>query len=406
MHARWLVPWITALALCSGCARGERAADDGARATEKRAEAPAAREAAASPVRSCVLGEPVVALASDAPVSAIGLAHGEGGTVLVGAVDEGTLEWVRLDPAGRPGQTLRAPFPRARALVAAAPWGDRTVAIGHAPCPDDISARMCLHVAALQGTRVLEALSIPLAQSVERLRLASSERLLVVARSHDEGPPYADLVRVAGGRLRAESVRLGDDHLPGERRAEVLAAAVSRERYAVAIRVGAIEDPTGALVLATGGRLFEVEELHEAAMIDALAFDNRTGELALLASFEFSRPHVFRVDARGALSREPAPVAHGAPVGPAFTKDASSESGASPGPFSEELGRLGRDSRGLWLHRASYAGDVIGEPFRVAGPEPARASIAKRDRDYLVAIAPRSAPFRVHTVAVRCGDRR
>ncbi|MBC7171926.1 MAG: hypothetical protein H5U40_05855, partial [Polyangiaceae bacterium] len=140
MHARWIVPPILALLALTACGRD----DHESRVTGEPREQ--ARSDVAGPkVGDCSLGAPRAAIEPGTPIAALSLAHGERGTTLVAAIDENTLEWVGLDTEGGAAVRARSSFPRARSLVAAVPWGARTVAFGHAPCPAGVDATSCLH---------------------------------------------------------------------------------------------------------------------------------------------------------------------------------------------------------------------------------------------------------------------
>jgi hypothetical protein len=320
----------------------------------------------------------------------VGIASGEAGAALC-AADANGLTWVRLDDALAPSAPLRFPFAQAGGLFGVVAFGPRFAALAQGACPPDVRAARCLYVStfAPEGS-ALGPIAAPLEAPIEHLHVDAADDLLVVARSSSQGPPVAELFTLEGEAIAHRSVRLETPAYPGALHPEVLAALAHDDRWAVAWRAGATEDPAGALLLSTPGGTHEVEALAEAAMIDALAVDPARPEgLLVLASFEWHRPRIFRLDPSGAMLGEPTEVPHGMRVGAPFGRP--------------EVARLEREPGGLFLHRSTRGGDRVGRPVLIApSSEVRRAALTVRGDDYLVAIAAREAPHALRIVRVAC----
>jgi hypothetical protein len=391
IHLRTLV---TLALLAAGCAR-----DGDAEGGERPAEAPAVahREApGAAPASTaetdaaCRVDAPRLALAPSAPVVAVGIASGEGGAALA-AAEAGALNWVRLDETLAPEKAVRVPFAEAGGLFGVVAWGPRFAALAEGACPSDLDAPRCLHVNVFgRDDAPIGPIAAPINAPMTHLRVAADPELLAVARSSAEGPAVVDLFTLTGDSIAHLSETLATPEYPGELHVEVLAALVHEGRWAVAWRAGATEDPRGAVLLSTPGGTHEAHDLAHAAMLDALAPDpTREGGLVALASFEWHRPRIFRLDPDGHAIGDPVEVPHGARVGPPFGRP--------------EIARLDRDPRGLLLRRSTRGGDRIGEPVLVAPAEEVlRAALTVQGDNYLVAIAAPEAPHAVSVRRLRC----
>src|SRR5690606_20800023 len=97
------------------------------------------------------------------------------------------------------------------------------------------------------------------------------------------------------GSIAHAHVALGEEPASAESPVEILALAAEGDRFAAIWRRGPTEDVRSEVYLTTSASHRDVHALHEALAIDSIAFAG--DELALIATFEFSRPHLVRIAA-------------------------------------------------------------------------------------------------------------
>ena len=300
------------------------------------------------------------------------------------ALHDGELTARPISSEGRAlGQPRTSQVSGAQALLALAPRGERYVLLARGSC--EASAH-CLIAQALdrEGAVIAAPITVPLPEPTRTSRRAGDDGPLFFAWSTTGGHRALERFTLGpDGSIAHARVALGDEPASAESPVEILALAAEGARFAAIWRRGPTEDVSSEVYVTTSESHRDVHALHHALAIDSIEL--RGDALALITTFEFSRPHLLRLTAsegEPTLARE---LASGAPV---------------PAPFTErERAELDPDGRGLWLRRRDAKGDPIGERVLVADGSVESAALT-RDRDALVVTW--LAGGAVHGRRVRC----
>lgn len=290
-------------------------------------------------------------------------------------------------PISSEGRALESPHTSrisgAQGLLALVPRGERYLLLARGSC--EASAH-CLIAQALdrRGAVLAAPTPVPLPEPTRTARRAGDEGPLFFAWSTTGGHRALERFTLeSDGSIAHASVALGDEPASAESPVEILALAADGDRYAAIWRRGPTEDVESEVYVTTSESHRDVHALHHALAIDSIEL--RGDALALITTFEFSRPHLLRLSAREGeptLARE---LASGARV---------------PAPFTErERAELDPDGRGLWLRRRDAKGDPIGERALVADGSVESAAITRRGDALVVTWLAGGA---VHGRRVRC----
>ncbi len=366
-----------ALALVfAACEAGETA--PAAPAAPPEAAPPSAPRAAPSAPEAlaCRLEPPFARRDIEHPLAVIAVARSEegGGAPLVLAAVEGGHAALRVE-----GDALvpleDAPLPGA--LIALESLGESEhLALTLAPCGDGLTAS-CLHARRVGGS---DGLELPQPAPLRTLRVAASDGLVYLARSHRGAPPTLDRFGLRAGALWHDALRIGDGVLPDEP-VEMLALSADGAAYALVYRHGATEDAESGVVLATQLDEHHVEVLHDALVIESMTWVGSS--IALLAAFEFARPAYLRLGPDGEVRSAPRELPFGAPLPEPFAGRRIARVRGSPGALSIEV--------------RSAAGDRYGAPIAL---EAARAAdLAREPGGFLVAWLDGASVFVAH---LRC----
>jgi hypothetical protein len=159
---------------------------------------------------------------------------------------------------------------------------------------------------------------------------------------------------------------LGRSAQMGELPSDVLGMAVHGDRWAVAWRLGPVEDMRSRVFLATATAEPEVEALHHALALDTFVWN---GDAVLaIASQEFSRPQRLRLMPDGTVDGEVVVV----------------PPGERPGAPARPTAELEAAEVGLSLVRRTGAGDPMGEHSPLADAR-SPADLTQVDGGYLLA---------------------
>ena len=361
------------------------ACDDGAAPAAPPAE-PARELAASEPVRAprdgapedlaCRLEPPFARRGIDRPLAVIALARSEDGAgpSLVLAAVEGGHAALRLE-----GDTL-VPVEDAELfgeLIGLESLGaDEHLALTLGPCDDGVTAT-CLHAHRVGREGGIE---LPQPAPLRTLRVAASDGLVYLARSHRGAPPTLDRFGLRDGALHHDVLRIGDGVLPDEP-VEMLALSADGAAYALVYRHGATEDAESGVVLATQLDEHHVELLHDALVIESMTWVGSS--IALLAAFEFARPAYLRLGPDGEVRSAPRELPFGAPVPEPFAGRSVARVRGSPGALAIEV--------------RSAAGDRFGAPIELDGAR--AADLAREPGGFLVAWLDGASVFVTH---LRC----
>lgn len=398
------IPWLLGLASL-GCDLGASPAEPGTTAPQAvapdPAEAPGDGRDDADDARDeggdedpgdveatgCTLGEPRTWLADAGPRDTLALHLDAGdGLLAIGARD--AVRVARLRDGAVAGEPRAVPLEGARRLFALEALGEGVAVVALGACPESAHCLLARRLDAdghARGEPIAAALPAPLRTA----RRAAAGNRLYVAWSAEDGHRGLDLFTALGGGLGRARRPLGDAPAEAELPTEILGAAASDEGWVVVWRRGAPEDARSRVFVTTERASPAVEALHEALVIDAIAFDGE--HVTLVAGFEFSRPHVLRLTPGATEPGDARTLAADAPV---------------PAPFAERVrAALEVDDEGLWLRRSDAAGDPLGPPVHVAGGPVGAATVARvGDRFEVAWVDPEAGAVRARTVA--CERRR
>lgn len=227
------------------------------------------------------------------------------GTLVVYPRAAAELALVRLPSSGA-AHTASLPIRNAEGLLAVARVSDEHVLVTEGPCEAETRCLTALRLGA-DGRPNGTPLTVPVGARVGRSRRTVRGGSLFIAFSGGHGHrPWVDELALADVGLRHARKVL--DRMPETEKEDVVVALTSNASgFAVLHRVGAPEDPAGALVLETSRRAYAVDALEEIAMIDRFVPDG--DGFALVASFEFDRPLFVRLHANGTLVEAPRAIA-------------------------------------------------------------------------------------------------
>jgi hypothetical protein len=371
-------------------ASDEPASDDPA-SDDPASDDPASDVPAPGELGGCTLSAPRRWLEGAPPRGTLALRlAGDAGEAagLLAVAHGGAVRTVRVGDDGPAGSSHPFDLEGAAALFALERVGGGHVLLARGACPESahcLLARRLDARGAPSGATVAAALPAPLRTA----RRAAAGARLYLAWSTEGGHRALDLFTVAGDGLGRARRTLGDEPPSEELPTEILglAAAEGPAGWAVVWRRGAPEDARSRVYLTTERTNVALEALHEVLVIDALAFDGRA--LALVAGFEFSRPHFLRLAPGAAAPTEARALAAGEPL---------------PPPFEDHVrAALELDGEGLWLRRSDAAGDPVGAPLRVAPPGVGAATVARAGEGFAVAwIDPATETVRARRV--RCAE--
>lgn len=391
---RNLAPCLVLALACEGqstaappAASRTEASDQGGSTAARRA--PVARSA---PDGRCTAGVISTLRAPVEPSSAVAIAiAGDAGLVVwtTGA----TMHVLPIDAHGAPAGPERRHDARGE-LVTLDAIGDRFVAVELGRCDDAATVTWCHAARALdrRGEVATPPAVVAVGAAPVTLRRATTGDALRLASSDGSSAPSLARFGVRDGTVVAERIDVRPDRAGAEGRVEILAAAARGSRWAIVWRRGATEDPRSAVHLSTPSGTVVIEALHEALAIESI--DAREDGAAMIAAFEFSRPHLFDVDARGDLRSRPRELSRGA---------------ALPPPFAERRTAVVEiDGGDVRLRFRDAAGDPAYEAVPIAsasGPSTQRpvGDVARAGDGWVVAfVAPEAKGLAVSTRRVRC----
>lgn len=252
----------------------------------------------------------------------------------------------------------------AQALLALAPRGDRYLLIARGSCDESahcLIARLLDAAGAPAGAPTRVALPDPI-----RTSRRAGEGALLFAWSTTSGHRALErFTALPDGAVSHVRIALGDEPATSEQPVEILGLAADGERFAVVWRRGPTEDTRSEVYVTSGAgeevAHRDVHALHHVLAIDAIELQGNA--LTSIVTFEFSRPHLIRLD----LPKGEPTVARELPRG-----------ARAPEPFAErERAELDVDSRGLWLRRRDAAGDPVGTRVHVAEGRVESAALAR-----------------------------
>lgn len=363
--------WITATA-CDGSssepeARPPLAPRDRAEPQVSRPSRDEVDECARSPRETWLEGAPAR--------GTIALAIARGGTEgLLAVADrqgEVRLRAAHLGGALGPVQTIE--LGGADALFALEPLGVGYLLLARGSCAGAADCLLAQRLDA-RGARAGAPRFVRLPRSLRTARRAAAGDHLYVAWSAEGGHSGLEDFTIEGGELRVGRHPLDEQPASEELPTEVLGLAASADEWATVWRRGAPEDARSRVYLTSRNATAErtsaaLEALHDVLVIDAIAFDGR--DVVLVASFEFSRPHFFRLNP---TSNDP------------LEARAIEAGRAPPSPFADRLrATLDVDGEGLWLRRTTAASDPRGEPLLLARRPVGSATVARTGRTFVVA---------------------
>ncbi len=255
--------------------------------------------------RDCTAGE-TVPLGTE-PARAIAVASSEHGRLVVLDRAEGGFIALAADD-GAEGATARREIPRARGeiVLSLEPAGDRFLLLGRAPCTSAGLATECIvarSISVAGGITSGPPLEVALPERIRTMRIATSRSLLYLARSHAGAPPGLERFEVGDDGLVTHVRRALGEAIPEDEPVEILGLVADGAGWAVLYRHGATEDARSAVVLATQLDEHEVGELHDALLVEAMAWVGTS--LAMIVAFEFARPSWVRVGADGEVLTAP-----------------------------------------------------------------------------------------------------
>ncbi|MBX3271413.1 MAG: hypothetical protein KF729_14195 [Sandaracinaceae bacterium] len=361
---RSLAPALLAVYLTAGC---EEPAPPPQQAPEERApvEAPAVQDAPAPPdvpaaLPACRLDTPIALAAAWPTARTVALARADDG--VRAAVADGTSARVLvLDAAGH-AQGAPSEVALAGDLLALEPLpGGDALVLARGSCAE--AAHCVLARRALAG----EPIAASLPGELTTTRRARTGERLYLAWSAAGGHRGIDMFLVGGGLGRVRRA-LGPEPADAELPAEVLGLVADGERWAAVHRRGAGEDTRARVWLTTETRHVSVEALHDALVVEAIAFEG--ARVALVAGFEMSRPQHFLLEPGSAEPLEASPLAPGE-VPPRFADRAR--------------GTLAIDEAGVHLERADAAGDPLGPRQTVVEGRVRGAALVRDGARFLVA---------------------
>ncbi|MCB9658114.1 MAG: hypothetical protein H6726_10740 [Sandaracinaceae bacterium] len=182
---------------------------------------------------------------------------------------------------------------------------------------------------------------------------------------HDPDASGDARLRFDGPHALSPDVELAD-----ARAVQLLGVALDDSGFAAIVREGAAEAADSQVWLATANARVPVPALEDAADIEAMVIVD--DEVWVVATFEFSRPLLLRIDATGAMHGEPTALAPGA---------------ALPAPFpAGDPARLLEEGTRLLLRRRNAMGDPL-PPDTVLADRPAArlpADVVREGQRYLV----------------------
>lgn len=243
------------------------------------------------------------------PARSVVVAASEAGRLLVlDTADGGLVVLHAARGAGASGAVTRREIPRARGerVFVLESAGDRFLLLGAAPCNSAGVATDCLvvrSISAADGITSGPPVEVALPARIRTMRVFASGPLLYVARSHADAPPGLERFEARGdGTVTHVRRALGDALPPGEP-VEILGLTADGAGWAVVYRHGATEDAESAVVLATQLDEHEIGDLHDALLVESMAWVGTS--LAMIVAFEFARPSWVRVGADGEVITAP-----------------------------------------------------------------------------------------------------
>lgn len=267
---------------------------------------------------------------------------------LVVAMDDAGFATSRaLDGGGAQGEAEAFRVEGGRALLGLEPAGEGALLLALGSCAGEAHCLIARRVRPLDPSESRRIAPLPGPLRTQR-RTATSRRVYF-AWTAEGGHAGLEIFTLDGDGLGRVRTPLGDARASDDHPAELLGLAAAGDSWAALWRRGALESADSEVFLTTDVGHRHVEALHDALALDAMARDNR--EVALVATFEFSRPHFLRLDPR---RDEPLAARE---LGPDDTV---------PAPLTDhERAFLDVDQEGVWLHRQSAAGDPLHAPTRV-----------------------------------------
>ncbi|MFK7990408.1 MAG: hypothetical protein AB8I08_30580 [Sandaracinaceae bacterium] len=290
--------------------------------------------------------------------------HDSGGALAIG--DGEAVRFVPLAADGTASGTA-VPVPLRGSLLALEAVGDDAnpyVIVTRGPCAESAH---CLTARRVNEAAPEATVSAPLPAALVTTRRAVADSRLHLAWSAEGGERGLEtfVVAPALGRIRRA---LGPEPADAELPVEILGLAAEGERFAVLTRRGAGEDRRSRVTLTSNDHHAELEALEEVLVVEAMEFDG--ANVALVAGFEMSRPHLLELEPGQEEPRHASEIAVG----------------DVPDRFADRVrAALLQDEDGLHLRRRDAAGDVIGERVTVVEGRVRVGTVARRGEAFLVA---------------------
>lgn len=314
--------------------------------------------------RACALGI-ARPLASEAAIGLAVAAHGEDRVVVLERT-EGALLGLSPRDSGAP---RRREIPRARgeSIFAFEPAGERFLLVGRAPCTRGGVATECLVARTVSTTLAAGApVDVALPSAIRTLRVFASGSLLYVAHSHADGAPGLERFEARDDGTVVTTHWAFGEAVPEGEPVEILGLTADGAGWAVLYRHGATEDAASAVVLATQLDEHEIGELHDALLVESIAWVGTS--LAMIVAFEFARPSWLRLGADGEVLTAPQALPPG---------------DEPPLPFAgRRTARVGGDPEERVLEIRDAMGDRVGDRMALG---PGTADVARIERGFVVA---------------------
>ncbi|MEM9193592.1 MAG: hypothetical protein AAGF12_30740 [Myxococcota bacterium] len=328
---------------------------------------------------------PVLALrvARNGERTVVVLVHGRRATML--AVD------------GSQVTSTEVPLPQFRPPVALLPVTDRFLLLHGTVCSEDQASPECLRAALLGASDGAEAITVPLGGSIENWKVDAAGSRVAFAHSHPDGPPRIELFDDLT-ELRHDTAVLSAPDAEG-RTSYVLGVLAAPGRWAAAWRSGPLEGIETEAYLSRPDGQGDVEELHHALVVETMRFadDRRSGDVELVAGYEFSRPKHLRVRRDGVLRNEPRRIGRDAPLDDGFATRRQISFAQSADGVAATI----RDAAGDTIQRGLEL-SLSGDRSATGAPRPLRFAAFPTSSGFVVALA--SGPsWRASLIEVGCG---